>query len=1078
MGNFLQYALGKVLGTKNERELKRLSARVVEINALEPEMQQLPDAEFPLRTIRLKERLAGGAKLDDILPEAFALCREAGRRTLNMRHFDVQLIGGMVLHEGRIAEMKTGEGKTLVATLPCYLNAMEGKGVHLVTVNDYLAKRDAAWMGPIYRLLGLSVGVIVHDLSDDERRAAYGCDLTYGTNNEFGFDYLRDNMKFDLKDYVQRPHHYAIVDEVDSILIDEARTPLIISGASDEVTDKYFRVDKVIPHLVEKDDYEVDEKHRQATPTESGIAKAEKLLGIENLYDPANIEYLHHFEQALKAHTLFKLDRDYVVKDGEVIIVDEFTGRLMPGRRWSDGLHQAVEAKEGVKIESENQTLATVTFQNYFRMYKKLAGMTGTAETEAAEFEKIYNLEIIIVPTNRTLIRHEYADVVYRTEREKFNAVIEEIKEYHLRGQPVLVGSIAIEKSERLSVALKKAGVVPARLQEAARAAGLEGPKLKIWLERLAQVPHPGLDWLIRAGVGISTIKEMLNQGRYKTLMTDANGTRQAFLDAVLKRTPRGYPYNVLPLAEESILPDVVALANDTDEKCLPVLDCLIELRCPPARIPEVLGMKEVRHNVLNAKQHEREALIVAQAGRVGAVTVSTNMAGRGTDILLGGNPETMAREEFRKMPEKYREQGINPEPPERPPEGSGADIFGGYVEAYAAWRKQWAEFIDRFKTVTDTEHAKVVALGGLHILCTERHEARRIDNQLRGRAGRQGDPGSSRFYLSLEDDLLRIFAGERISSIMYKLGMEEGVPIESRLISKRIEAAQKAVEAQNFESRKHLLEYDDVMNKQRETVYGLRRQLLEGTDQKEFVMDAADRVAGWLVEKFCPKDQHADQWNMHGLRTEFWGRFGIDLKKHELPLDPKRLEELSALLEDLVHKHYDERELVWTAERMRLHERMVMLQVVDGQWKDHLLAMDHLKEGIGLRGYSQRDPLVEYKRESFEMFEAMMDRVEDETLRYLFLMRTPEEEEEMIRQYQQRKRREQREMQMIGGGAVEKPQQVIRREKIRRNDPCPCGSGKKYKKCHGAAGPGTAGPLAAGPKGGAPAKPESGAKA
>jgi preprotein translocase subunit SecA len=1078
MGTFFQYGLGKVFGTKNERELKRLSGRLAEINALEPEMQKLPDAEFPLRTSQLKERLAQGATLDEILPEAFALCREAGRRTLNMRHFDVQLIGGMVLHEGKIAEMKTGEGKTLVATLPCYLNSLQGKGVHLVTVNDYLAKRDAAWMGPIYRLLGLSVGVIVHDLSDDERRSAYGCDLTYGTNNEFGFDYLRDNMKFDLKDYVQRPHHYAIVDEVDSILIDEARTPLIISGSSDETTDKYFRVDKVIPHLVEKVDYEVDEKHRQATPTDSGIAKAEKLLGIENLYDPANIEYNHHFQQALKAHTLFKLDRDYVVKDGEVIIVDEFTGRLMPGRRWSDGLHQAVEAKEGVKIESENQTLATVTFQNYFRMYKKLAGMTGTAETEAAEFEKIYNLEIIIVPTNRTLIRHEYADVVYRTEREKFNAVIEEIKEYHMRGQPVLVGSIAIEKSERLSLALKKAGVVPARIQEAARAAGLEGPKLKIWLERLAQDPNPGLEWLIHAGVGISTIKEMLNQGRYKTLMTDANGTRQAFLQAVLKRASRGYPYSGLPSADESILPHLVALANDTDPKCLPVMDCLIELRCSPGRVAEVLGMKEVRHNVLNAKQHEREALIVAQAGRVGAVTVSTNMAGRGTDILLGGNPETMAREEFRKMPDKYREHGISPEPPERPPEGSDADIFGAYVEAYAAWRNTWGEFIDRFKTVTDTEHGKVVELGGLHILCTERHEARRIDNQLRGRAGRQGDPGSSRFYLSLEDDLLRIFAGERISNIMHKLGMEEGVPIESRLISKRIEAAQKAVEAQNFESRKHLLEYDDVMNKQRETVYGLRRQLLEGSDQKEFVMDAADRVAGWLVEKSCPKDQHADQWNMNALRTEFWGRFGIDLKKHELPLDPKRLEALSGLLEELVHKHYDEREQVWTAERMRLHERMVMLQVVDGQWKDHLLAMDHLKEGIGLRGYSQRDPLVEYKRESFEMFEAMMDRVEDETLRYLFLMRTPEEEEEMIRQYQQRKRREQREMQMIGSGVIDKPQQVIRREKVGRNDPCPCGSGKKYKKCHGAGGPPTAGPAGAGSKGAGPAKPEAGAKA
>jgi len=1053
MGNYVQIALGKVFGTKNERELKRLSERVGEINALEPEMEKLPDPEFPLRTAGLKERLAGGATLDEILPEAFALCREAGRRTLNMRHFDVQLIGGMVLHEGKIAEMKTGEGKTLVATLPCYLNALEGKGVHVVTVNDYLAKRDAAWMGPIYRLLGLSVGVIVHDLSDEERRYAYGCDLTYGTNNEFGFDYLRDNMKFDLKDYVQRPHHYAIVDEVDSILIDEARTPLIISGSSDEATDKYFRVDKVIPHLVEKEDYEVDEKHRQATPTESGIAKAEKLLGLENLYDPANIEFNHHFQQALKAHTLFKLDRDYVVKDGEVIIVDEFTGRLMPGRRWSDGLHQAVEAKEGVKIESENQTLATVTFQNYFRMYKKLAGMTGTAETEAAEFEKIYNLEIVIVPTNRTLIRHEYADVVYRTEREKFNAVIEEIKEYHLCGQPVLMGSIAIEKSERLSLALKKAGVVPIHLQELAKAAGLEGPKLKMWVERLGATPNPALEWLTRAGVGASQVKELLSQGKYRALAAGSNGTRKAFLEAVLKRAPRGYPYDGLPPADESILPALVALANDTDERCLPVLDYLIEHRCQPARVSEVLGLKEVRHNVLNAKQHEREALIVAQAGRVGAITVSTNMAGRGTDILLGGNPETMAREEFRKSPEKYREQGINPEPPERPPEGSGSDVFGAYVEAYAAWRKQWGEFVDRFKSVTDAEHARVVALGGLHILGTERHEARRIDNQLRGRAGRQGDPGSSRFYLSLEDDLLRIFAGERISSIMHKLGMEEGVPIESRLISKRIEAAQKAVEAQNFESRKHLLEYDDVMNKQRETVYGLRRQLLEGGDQKAFVLDAADSVVEWLVESNCPKDQHGDQWNTNGLRTEFWGRFGVDLKKHELPYDPKRLDELTGRLKELVRKHYDERESVWGSERMRLHERMIMLQVVDAQWKDHLLAMDHLKEGIGLRGYSQRDPLVEYKRESFDMFEAMYERVQDETLRYLFLLRTPEEEEEMIRQYQQRKRREQREMQMVGGGAVEKPKQVIRREKIGRNDPCPCGSGKKYKKCHGAGG-------------------------
>jgi preprotein translocase subunit SecA len=1052
MGNFLQTVLGKIIGTKNERELKRLSARVADINALEPEMRQLPDAEFPLRTARLKERLAAGESLDQLLPEAFALCREAGRRTLNMRHFDVQLIGGMVLHEGKIAEMKTGEGKTLVATLPVYLNSLEGKGVHVVTVNDYLAKRDAAWMGPIYRLLGLTVGVIVHDLDDAERQQAYRCDVTYGTNNEFGFDYLRDNMKFQLEDCVQRGHHYAIVDEVDSILIDEARTPLIISGASEESTEKYYRIDQIIPRLREKEDYEIDEKHRQATLTEAGIAKAEKALGLENLYDPVNIDYIHHLYQALRAHTLYKRDRDYVVKDGEVIIVDEFTGRLMPGRRWSDGLHQAVEAKEGVKIEQENQTLATITFQNYFRMYKKLAGMTGTAETEAAEFEKIYNLEVVVIPTNKTLIRHEHPDVVYRTEREKFNAVIEEIKEYHLRGQPVLVGTIAIEKSERLSAQLRKSGLLPARFQELLRAAGLEGPKLGKWAAQLAARHAAAMEWLIRAGVTASTVKGLLREGRYQALLTSSNGNRGEFLRAILKQGHKTYARRELPPADEALVAPIIELVQNTEEKYLPVLDYLLEVQCRPGRLLEVLEERETKHNVLNAKQHEREAQIVAQAGRVGAVTVSTNMAGRGTDILLGGNPEFLAREEYRRMPEKYREQGIDPEPPERPPAGSPEEVFQAYVDAYARWRRTWLEFVARFKTVTDAEHDRVVELGGLHILGTERHEARRIDNQLRGRAGRQGDPGSSRFYLSLEDDLLRIFAGERISNIMHKLGMEEGVPIESRLISKRIEAAQRAVEAQNFESRKHLLEYDDVMNKQREAVYGLRRQLLEGTEQKDYILDASDRLVDWLVSTFCPKEQRADEWNVKGLYTEFWGRFGIDLRPQELKFEPKLLEQLTAQLKALVRQRYEERERVWGAERMRMHERMIMLQVVDAQWKDHLLAMDHLKEGIGLRGYGQRDPLVEYKRESFNMFEEMMDRVEDETLRYLFLMRTPEEEEEMIRQYQRRKRREQAQMQMLGAGAGEKPKQVIRKEKIGRNDPCPCGSGKKYKKCHGAA--------------------------
>jgi preprotein translocase subunit SecA len=1053
MGDFFQVAVGKVIGTKNERELKRLTSRVEAISALEPEMQKLADTDFPLRTAQLKERVAAGATLDDLLPEAFAICREAGRRTLNMRHFDVQLVGGMVLHEGKIAEMKTGEGKTLVATLPVYLNSLEAKGVHVVTVNDYLAKRDAAWMGPLYRLLGLSVGVIVHDLDDEERRQAYAADVTYGTNNEFGFDYLRDNMKFQIEDCVQRVHHFSIVDEVDSILIDEARTPLIISGSSEESTEKYYKIDKVIPQLKETQDYELDEKLRTASLTESGVAKAEKALGLDNMYDPANVDYIHHVYQALKAHTLFKRDRDYVVKDGEVLIVDEFTGRLMPGRRWSDGLHQAIEAKENVKIEKENQTLATITFQNYFRMYKKLAGMTGTAETEAAEFEKIYELEVVVILTNKPLIRYEHRDVIYRTEREKFNAVIEEIKEYHLRGQPVLVGTIAIEKSERLSAQLRKSGFLPARLQELARAAGVEGPRLEKWARQMMEQHGRVLDWLTQAGVPVSAAQKALKEGKFRALLSSPDGKRAAFAEALLRaRLPRYFSTEAGSLDPERV-PEVVALVSATDAKTLPLLDYLVEVQCRPARLLQVLEERELKHNILNAKQHEREAQIVAQAGRAGAVTISTNMAGRGTDILLGGNPEYLAREEFRKSPEKYRQQGVDPEPPESPPSSAGEAELKAYAQAFEHWRESWMNFVSRFKATTDVEHERVIELGGLHILGTERHEARRIDNQLRGRAGRQGDPGSSRFYLSLEDDLLRIFAGERISKIMHKLGMEEGVPIESRLITKRIEAAQKAVEAQNFESRKHLLEYDDVMNKQRETIYGLRHQLLVGEDQKDYVLDSVDRVVDWLLTTFCPKEKNADEWNKDGLATEVWGRFGVDIRKRELKYDPRELDLLGEDLKQIVRERYDEREKVWSPERMRTHERMIMLQVVDAQWKDHLLAMDHLKEGIGLRGYGQRDPLVEYKRESFDMFEALMDRIEDETLRYLFLMRTPEEEEEMIRQYQRRKRREQAEMQFVGGGAMEKPQQVIRKEKIGRNDPCPCGSGKKYKKCHGAPG-------------------------
>ena len=1018
--------LRKVIGTRNERELKRISSLVEAVNRLEPEMQKLAETEFPARTGKFRKRLAGGESLDDLKVEAFALCREAARRTVNMRHFDVQLIGGAVLHDGKISEMKTGEGKTLVATLPIYLNALGGEGVHLITVNDYLARRDAVWMGPIYSLLGMTVGVIVHGLEDEERRAAYRTDVTYGTNNEFGFDFLRDNMKFELADCVQRPHHYAIVDEVDSILVDEARTPLIISGASEESTEKYYRVDKIIPSLNQKDHYEVDEKHRAVTLNEEGVAKVESLMGLENLYDPGNIEIVHHVYQGLKAHAIFKRDRDYVVKDGSVMIVDEFTGRLMPGRRWSDGLHQAVEAKEGVKIERENQTLATITFQNYFRMYKKLAGMTGTAETEAAEFEKIYNLEVLVIPTNKVLIRNEFPDVVYRTEREKFQAVVEEIKECHLRGQPTLVGTIAIEKSERLSQELRKAGVLPELVKQTAREGGLEGQKLKKWAETLAERHSDAVKWLIGAELTATKLLSILDQSRFRKLAAASNGNRNALIGALLKEgtAETGRRPALERAAGDSLVPQLFEFAKFASEKSLPLLDTLVGLKAAPKRFLKVLQDNELKHNVLNAKQHEREAEIVAQAGRLGSVTISTNMAGRGTDILLGGNAESLARDSLRKR--------------------------GANFDSATAEQRQGA--LEKFQSQVAGEHGDVVEVGGLHILGTERHESRRIDNQLRGRAGRQGDPGSSRFYLSLEDDLLRIFAGERISRIMHKLGMEEGVPIESRLISKRIEVAQKTVESQNFESRKHLLEYDDVMNKQRETIYGLRRRLLEGGEQKEYLMEACGRVADWLLETHCPKDAQADQWTLENLGKEIWNRFGINLKDHSLPFEVKEYKSLRDQLTQIVRDRYGEREKVIGPERMRWYERMTLLQVVDKQWKDHLLTMDHLKEGIGLRGYGHRDPLIEYKRESFTLFEAMMDRVEDETLRYLFLMRTPEEEEALIRDYQRRKRREAAELRFSGGEAMAKPKTVVRGQKVGRNDPCPCGSGKKYKKCHGAA--------------------------
>ena len=1003
--------LGKVFGTKNERVVKSLMPKVQAINALEPKMQRLTDAELRAKTDefrqRIQERLgrlgvANGSPppgseagleseveddldrikrlekeqyealqevLDEILVEAFAVVREAGRRVLNMRHFDVQLIGGMVLHRGTISEMKTGEGKTLVATLPVYLNALSGRGVHVVTVNDYLAKRDSEWMGRLYRFLGLTVGVIVHDLDDEERRAAYAADVTYGTNNEFGFDYLRDNMKFDIKDCVQRGHNYAIVDEVDSILIDEARTPLIISGASEESTDKYYKVNRIIPKLEKGEeidvapgepaqltgDFVVDEKHRNITVTDDGWVKVEGLLGIGNIADPENWPLKHHVETAIKAHALYRKDVEYVIKDGEVIIVDEFTGRMMPGRRWSDGLHQAIEAKEGVKIERENQTLATITFQNYFRMFKKLAGMTGTAETEAAEFDNIYKLEVVVIPTNMEMRRIENPDIVYRTEKEKYFAAADEIQQLAAKGQPVLVGTTSVEKSERLSDLLKKKGI---------------------------------------------------------------------------------------------------------------------------------------KHVVLNAKFHEREAEIVAQAGRKGMVTIATNMAGRGTDILLGGNPEFMAKQELVKkgIAQQLRvAQGKI----EGPQEDGQTSIFYYNGNEYTVPTTAWTDALNRYKAQTDVEHDEVTAVGGLHILGTERHESRRIDNQLRGRAGRQGDPGSSRFYLALEDDLMRIFAKEWISTLLQKLGMEEGVPIESKMISRRIETAQKAVEGQHFESRKHLLEYDDVMNKQREAVYGLRRRLLEGTDQKDLILeDYVSEILAELLEEYCPVKAHAADWNIKGLKDAVFTRFGVDFLAEGVKADSLNRQELGDAIFDKLKERYDAKEKLIGPDAMRHHERMIMLSVIDQQWKDHLLSMDHLKEGIGLRGYGQHDPLVEYKKESFDMFEAMMQRFQEDTVRYLYLMQilerppdalpptapvaqapgpgTPSHDgdgngrrpprlvstsaDELEEAFMRRKRRELEQARMAGAGDAQPVQQVVRgQEKVGRNDPCPCGSGKKYKKCHGA---------------------------
>jgi len=917
--------LTKVFGSSNERFLKGIRPLISRINEFEPQVQKLSDEQLRERTAFFKAQVADAVKdardkddrkyreqevLNEILPEAFALVREASVRTTGMRHFDVQMIGGLVLHQGKIAEMRTGEGKTLVATLPVYLNALTGRGVHVITVNDYLAARDAEWMGQIYRFLGLEVGCIQNDMDDFERQTAYAADITYGTNNEFGFDYLRDNMKFDLATCVQRGNYFAVVDEVDSILIDEARTPLIISGPSEESTDKYYQANAIIPQLQRGEeleegkktgDYIVDEKNHSAVLTEEGVDKAERLLGVGNLYDPSNMELLHCVEQALKAHTLYRLDHQYVVQNGEVIIVDDFTGRLMKGRRWSDGLHQAVEAKEGVKIERENQTLATITLQNYFRLYEKLSGMTGTAETEAAEFHSTYKLDVIVIPTHMPMVRKDNPDMIYRTLPEKWDAVVEEIKERYEHGQPVLVGTVSVENSELIA-------------------------------RRLQRVSVP--------------------------------------------------------------------------------------------------------HNVLNAKYHEREAEIVAQAGRKGAITIATNMAGRGTDILLGGNPDFMAREFL-------KEQEIDPE---------------------EATDEQWREVYARAKRIVESEHKEVVSLGGLHILGTERHESRRIDNQLRGRAGRQGDPGSSRFFLSLEDDLMRIFAGDKVKALMQRLGMEKGVAIESKMVSKRIAAAQKSVEGRNFETRKHLLEYDDVMNKQRETIYGLRRQLMEEPDQREYLVGetgvARDLFAD-LTKQYLDPNLSPDEWDVENYKVQIHTVYALDCDTEGIDFQNLTSQEIEETIWEKLKAKYSGKEKQIGEEAMRTYERIIMLNIIDAQWKDHLLALDHLKQGIGLVGYGQKDPLVEYKKESFDMFQAMLDRIDTITIRSLFNLQVVAEESPEEIQRRRLAARRRGSMQFTGpnqgaaaaGEEAGKIKTVVRAEpKVGRNDPCPCGSGKKYKKCHGAA--------------------------
>ncbi|TCO67622.1 preprotein translocase subunit SecA [Caldanaerobacter subterraneus] len=889
----------KIFGSYSEREVRRLEPIAEKVLSYEDQMARLTDAELRAKTDEFKNRLKNGETLDDILPEAFAVVREAAWRTLKMKHFKVQIIGGIVLHQGRIAEMKTGEGKTLVATLPAYLNALEGKGVHIVTVNDYLAKRDRDWMGKIYEFLGLSVGVILHDMGPAERKKAYAADITYGTNNEFGFDYLRDNMVIYKEDMVQRELNYAIIDEVDSILIDEARTPLIISGVGEKSTDMYKLADRFVRTLKKDEDYVVDEKAKAVSLTEKGVAKAEKFFGIKNLADIENMEISHHIQQALKAHAIMKRDRDYVVKDGQVIIVDEFTGRLMFGRRYSEGLHQAIEAKEGVKVERESKTLATITLQNYFRMYKKLAGMTGTAQTEEQEFRDIYGLDVVVIPTHKPMIRIDHPDVIYKTEEAKFRAVVEDIVERHKKGQPVLVGTVSIEKSEKLSAMLKK----------------------------------------------------------------------------------RGIP-----------------------------------------------------HQVLNAKYHEKEAEIIAQAGRKGAVTIATNMAGRGTDILLGGNPEFIAKRKM--LEEGYSKEIIN--------EAAGYGPVSS--EEVRKARERYFELLEEAKKETEKEHEEVVKLGGLYVIGTERHEARRIDNQLRGRAGRQGDPGESRFYISLEDDLMRLFGSERVKNLMDSLGIDDDQPIEHKILTKQIEQAQKKVEGINFDIRKHLLQYDDVMNKQREIIYAQRRKVLEGENLKDSILEMVRSIIERYVEIYTAGSKYPEEWDIKGLLDHLYDMF-LEKDSVVIDVDLDRLDK--EVLTDIIYeeavRQYERKEAEIGPEQMREIERIVLLRVVDTKWMDHIDEMDQLRQGIGLRAYGQVDPLIEYKKIAFDMFEDLIHSIQEDTVKFLYRIQVNKDN---------KLKREQVAKPVstnINGEGDNKKQPVVKEKKVGRNDPCPCGSGKKYKKCCGA---------------------------